>query len=113
MSGGTYDRVMGNYNNTVSSSGINFSDIDVKYYDKFTTTTPFTTKNKQTIGQSLYEVAGWYGDNTDALGSSDAWLSRGGYFNNSSNAGAFNLYSDYGNADSNYGFHSVFVMTIS
>ena len=41
-----------------------------KYYDKFTTTTPFTTKNKQTIGQSLYEVAGWYRDQEYTFSSS-------------------------------------------
>ena len=117
MSGGAYDRVMGNYNNTVSSSGISSSwfttTSNIKYYDKFTTTTSFTTKNKQTIGQALYEVAGWYGDYNDTFDSTYAWLTRGGFYVNSSNAGAFNGYTSNGNANYNFGFRSVFVMTIA
>ena len=115
MVGGANEYVMGNYGTetdgvftgTVASSEITFSDIDIKYYDKFTTTTPSTTKSNETIGQAYVETASWYLDKKGTLSDSSPWVLRGGFFDNSSTAGAFRSYNYSGSAVSNYSFRSV------
>ena len=94
MSGGAQEHVMGNYNNVVSSSGVESSwfttTSNIKYYNKFTTTSPNTTKSKETMGQAYVETAGWYSGAKGSLSDSIPWVYRGGYYSDGSNAGAFN-----------------------
>ena len=119
MNGGAYEYVMANYgtktdegifNGRKGSSGINFSEIDNKYYDKFITRIPFTRKSKETIGQALYEVASWYLDSTYTFDNATVWLLRGGSYSGSS-AGAFYGSANNGDSGKCNGYRSVFVLT--
>ena len=111
MSGGSHDRLMGNYNNSEAASGFTFTTDKIKYYDKFTTTTPYSTKSKETVGQALYEVAGWYSDNKADLSDYSPWMNRGGKDTHSSNAGAFSSISTSLIIGDGTSFRSVLVMT--
>ena len=91
MSGGAWEYVMGNYNKTVVSSGINFGSIDSKYYDVYT--------GNGKLGDATKETQGWNDDYALFVNSSYPWFIRGGYFGDSGAAGVFN-FGDYdGNAD--------------
>ena len=111
MIGGAYDRVMGNLNNDSESSGFASSwfttTSNIKYYNKFTTTTPSTTKSKETMGQAYVETAGWYSDYEGSLSASSPWVIRGGYYNVGTIAGAFISYGTPGSYDSGTSFRSV------
>ncbi len=93
MSGGAWEYVMGNYNNTIRMSG--FSTLpDSKYYDNYTTTNTLTACNGGICyGHALSETAGWYSDNTRFVNSSNPWFERGGSCDDGAYAGAF--YSNY------------------
>ena len=90
MSGGAWEYVMGNYNKTVVSSGINFGSIDSKYYDVYT--------GNGKLGDATKETQGWNDDYADFVYSSLPWFQRGGDFNDSSYAGVFNFNNDDGDA---------------
>ena len=103
MSGGAYEYVMGNYNKTVGSSGINFGSIDSKYYDLYTGTSISNGK----LGDSTKETQGWNGDYAFFVDSSYPWFKRGGLYINGSDAGVFFFYNYNGNANSNYSWRVV------
>ena len=87
MSGGAYEYVMGNYNDTISSAG--FSSMPAaKYYDKYTSSTGKT-------GDATTETSGWYGDSANFPFSSRPWFIRGGYYNGGTNAGVFSFSNVY------------------
>ena len=110
MSGGAYEYVMGNYNDTISNSGFT-SMPDGKYYDKYTTTSALTACNGGTCyGHGLSETNVWYEDSAYFVSANYRWFKRGGYYRNGSNAGVFNGYYDNGHADSDYGFRSSLVV---
>ena len=106
MSGGAWEYVMGNYNNTISSSG--FSTLpNSKYYDTYS----ITGNNSCTIatcgGHALFETAGWYSDYVSFVHSSYPWFTRGGTYSEVAYAGAFGSNIDDGNAYSNGSFRLV------
>ena len=106
MSGGAWEYVMGNYNNTIGSSG--FSTLpDSKYYDTYS----ITSNNSCTIatcgGHALFETAGWYSDNARFVSSSDPWFMRGGFYSLGASAGAFHSIDYNGNANSSSSFRLV------
>ena len=110
MSGGTSEYVMGNYNNTIGSSG--FTTLpDSKYYDKYTTTNSLTACNGGICyGHGLSEVSNWYGDIASFVDDSNPWFLRGGNYNNGFNAGSFNFNNNNGNANNNWAARSVLVV---
>ena len=94
MSGGAYEYVMGNYNNTISSSGFNIFPSS-KYYDKYTTASSLTACNgKVCFGHAISETSKWYGDSAVFVVSSNPWFNRGGYCGGMTSVGAF--YFAYG-----------------
>ena len=81
MSGGAWEYVMGNYNDTIGSAG--FSSMPAaKYYDKYTSSTGKT-------GDATTEISGWYSDFVGFLDSSYPWFPRGGYYDDGALAGVF------------------------
>jgi len=100
MSGGAYDRVMGVYNETVGNSEINFTLLDIKYYDNYVTTDMTTACNSGVCyGHALSETTGWYGDLVSFGNSSNSWFKRGGNYNITAGAGVFYFNVDSGYAD--------------
>ena len=91
MSGGAWEYVMGNYNKTVVSSGINFGSIDSKYYDVYT--------GNGKLGDATKETQGWNDDYAYFVHSSYPWFLRGGYFYDSGYAGVFGFLNDNGTAN--------------
>ena len=108
MSGGTWEYVMGNYNNTVGSSG--FSTFPAsKYYDKYTTTSSLTACNGGVCyGHALSETDTWYSDYGDFVSSGYPWFYRGGHYGGGVFAGVFYFYNNSGNAFSSYAARLVF-----
>ena len=109
MSGGAVEYVMGNYNNTIGSSG--FTTLpNSKYYDDYTATNSLTACNGGICyGHGLSEVRGWYGDYADFVNAGYPWFERGGCYDVSS-AGAFYFYYYSGNAYNNRATRSVLVV---
>ena len=112
MSGGAYEYVMGNYNNTIGNSG--FTTLpDNKYYDVYSsdvfTGTSTTNINFCTLatcgGHALNETAGWYSDSSRFVYSSSAWFRRGGYYNSSS-SGIFYFYYHSGTNVTSFSFRT-------
>ena len=109
MSGGSWERVMGNYNDTIGSSGFSAMP-DSKYYDKYTTTDMLTAcSGGICYGQSLSETNNWYSDTNVFVSSSSSWLLRGGRYIIDVGAGAFGYGDTSGGAVSSYGFRMVMV----
>ena len=115
MSGGAYEYVMGNYNDTISSAG--FSSMpEAKYYDKYTGTDSYSDFTKYHLGDATKETVktkssgsnAWYGDFSASVYSSSPWVFRGGGCYNSTRAGV--LFFSYGDGDSysNNSFRVVF-----
>ena len=108
MSGGAYENVMGNYNDTISSSGFT-SMPDGKYYDKYTTTSSLTACNGGVCyGHGLSETNRWYSDYADFVGASRPWFVRGDDSYGGNGAGAFYFINDGGDSYGNFGFRAVF-----
>ena len=85
MSGGSYEYVMGNYNNTIGSS--QFTTLpNTKYYNVYTTESDYTNAGLQ---HAITETNGWYNDGALFVNSSYPWFHRGGAFNSSYYAGVF------------------------
>ena len=104
MSGGAYEYVMGNYNNTVSLSSFSAFP-ESKYYDKYTTTNSLTACNGGVcFGHALSETKKWYGDNAYFVDNDNSWYLRGVNSTNGTSAGVFALDSLRGSAHDYYGF---------
>ena len=111
MAGGSVEYVMGNYNNTIESSG--FTTLpDRKYYDKYTTTNLRTACNGGICyGHGLSEVSNWYGDYFNLVGGSSPWFCRGGdYGYGGSGAGSFYFGYSSGSASFSWAARSVLVV---
>ena len=85
MSGGAFERVMGNYNKRPGSSLINFGSIDSKYYDVYTGTSVSNGK----LGDATKETQGWNGDVAYFVDSFGPWFIRGGSYRAATSAGVF------------------------
>ena len=103
MSGGSWERVMGNYNNMVANSG--FSDpltIDSKYYNKYTSTNLLTSCNgNECLSHGLSETLGWYGDYQDVYTEGLPWIARDGVGNEGNVVGIFAFGTGGGHGDAN------------
>ena len=88
MSGGAWEYVMGNYNNTLEESGFNKMP-ESKYYDLYTTEDASTACNSGICyGQALSETAGWYTDIARFL-NSGPWMFRSGLYSDYIGTGVF------------------------
>jgi hypothetical protein len=125
MSGGNFEYVMGNYDQTIGSSG--FSTLpDAKYYNNypssiFTNNSSYTNNNQCTWatcgGHALHETKtvqsvssynqSWGSDYSIFVDSSYPWFARGGSSYHSSFAGVFASRDYYGGGLSDIGFRVV------
>ncbi len=98
MSGGTWEYVMANYNDVISTSGLPFMP-DVKYYDKYISNNVNTACNdSECLSHSLTETSGWYNDYFIMVSESYPWLLRGGSYGQMNNTyGIFSSSSNGGN----------------
>ena len=95
MSGGTYEYVMGNYDNKIGNSG--FSNLpEVKYYNTYTGTSY--------QGHALSETSGWYGDHAYFVDSNASWFVRGGLNGSNTSGGMFRFNYGNGSNDGAHGF---------
>ncbi len=80
MSGGAWEYVMGNYNDTIGGSGFsNPLTLDSKYYNKYTSSTLDEACNGSVcLSHGLSETAGWYGDYQTMITETYPWMMRGG-----------------------------------
>ena len=115
MSGGALEYVMGNYNNTIGSSG--FSTLpNAKYYDNYPASifagdynTNMTFCTLETCGgHALNETRAWYSDYAYFVYSGYPWFVRGGSYGDGRGAGAFSSYDYIGIASSAYSWRGVF-----
>ena len=106
MSGGSCEYVMANYNKTSGNSGVNFSTLNEKYYDLYTSLDLETSCNGEICyGHALSETKEWYSDNLFFVGS---WFDRGGrYLSGNSSTGIFNNTSNGGGASTAVTFRIV------
>ena len=100
MSGGAWEYVMGNYNDTIYNAG--FSSMpEAKYYDKYTGIDSEYDFTKYHLGDATKETlktkssgsSSWYGDYSLAVYSSSPWVKRGGGYDSSTAAGVFGFYT--------------------
>lgn len=110
MSGGAWEHLMGNWaNNTASSS---FTTLPTsKYCDLYHgISLNSITKEKSILGDATYETMKWYSDYPGFVYDSSPWAVRGGFFNNTSDAGVF--YSSIGNgaALNRFSFRSTLIL---
>ncbi len=95
MSGGAWEYVMANYNDTIASSGF-VTMPNAKYYNKYTVSDVNTACNgSECLSHSLSETIGWYNDYRAMVSEEYPWLSRGGvYLSPDNGAGIFYFYAD-------------------
>ena len=115
MSGGAWEYVMGNYNDTIKNAG--FSSMpEAKYYDKYTGTNSNSDFTKYHLGDAAKETLktkstggnAWYGDYSHSVDSSYPWVRRGGLCRNGTRAGVFNFDAYNGGSYSGASFRVVF-----
>ena len=114
MSGGAWEDVMGNYNDTISYAGFD-SMPESKYYDKYTGINSESDFTKYHLGDATKETLktkstggnAWYGDYSKSVRSSAPWVSRGGDDSSSTLAGVFHFISSFGHSDSGNSFRVV------
>ena len=115
MSGGAWEYVMGNYNDTIKYA--EFSSMpEAKYYDKYTGTDSDSDFTKYHLGDATKETLktkstrvpnSWYGDYNYSVNSSFPWVARGADDYNSTSAGEFCSSEYTGGNNGNYSFRVV------
>ena len=107
MSGGAYEHVMGNYNKTAGTSGLDVSGVPAEHIDIYSG----NSVSASHLGDATGETAGWYSDFANFVYSSSPWFGRGGICNFWDDAGVF--YFDYnsGGANGSGGFRVVLSTT--
>ena len=115
MSGGVWEYVMGNYNDTIDRA--EFSSMpEAKYYDKYTGTDSNSDFKKYHLGDATKETLktkskgenAWYGDSSYSVSSSGPWVVRGGIYGNGASAGVFHFHYINGNSGNFFSFRVVF-----
>ena len=99
MSGGAWEYVMGNYNKTAGSSGLNVSGIPAEHIDIYSG----TSVSASHLGDATGETAGWYSDFASFVYSSNPWFARGGVYSGDY-AGVFYFGYCAGGGSSGHGF---------
>ena len=107
MSGGAFEYVMGNYNETTGNSGLTVSTVPTQHIDIYSG----TSVSASHLGDATGETAGWYGDSALFISSSSPWFGRGGYHSETDYAGMFNFGSGAGGDYINPGFRVVLSTT--
>ena len=105
MSGGAWDRTMGNMVDSTgafysSNSGFSSAPED-KYYDKYTNDTVNTTYSRGKLGDATKETRSWYSDVSYLVYSRYSWFGRGGSHNLDTSAVVFLFYYNYGGVNVN------------
>ena len=100
MSGGAWEYVMGNYNKTAGSSGLNVSGVPAEHIDIYSG----TSVSASHLGDATGETAGWYSDNVYFVDSSGPWFGRGGFYVDGDYAGVFYFYTYTGGGSAYDGF---------
>ncbi len=91
MSGGTWEYVMGNYNDIIANSGF-VSMPGVRYYDKYTNgDETIACSGSVCLSHTLSETSSWYRDYHIMIGEMYPWLLRGGYYSNDLGAGIYDF----------------------
>ena len=112
MSGGSWEYVMGNYNDIIGEAGFT-SMPETKYYNKYITNDVNTACNEgRCLSQGLSETVGWYNDARTFTNENSSWLMRGGLFGDTDlilDAGIFNFYPStrLGNGSLSFSFRLV------
>ena len=116
MSGGAYETVMGNYNDTKGSSG--FSSMpEAKYYDKYTGTDSNRDFTKYHLGDATKEMLkndfytgtdSWYYGHSSSVNSIGSWVSRGSGYDSSGFASVFDFSTINGISSSYSSFRVAF-----
>ena len=107
MSGGTSERTMSNWEETVADSGFTTSNLpggsSSKYYEKYTgESSNSITEEKAIKGDATYETMRWYSDRANFLYTSNPWSSRGNNYGYTSNSGTFSSNGSAGGVYSGY-----------
>ena len=118
MSGGFEENVMGNFANTIDSSGFTIFPNN-KYYDLYSSTQFTGDRTTNMIlctleicgGHALYETSGWYTDHSRFVDASSptAWFGRGGNYTRTIESGIFYSGSTVGKVSANLTFRSVLI----
>ena len=91
MSGGAWERVMGNYNDIIGKSGFETMP-EAKYYNKYTSNNLLIACNGgECLSHALSETLGWYEDYQDIFTETQSWIARDGVGSDDSKAGIFAL----------------------
>lgn len=98
MSGGAWDRVMGNYNNVKGSS--EFSPFpEKKYYDVFSLSSLSACTVEICGGHALFETSEWYNDLSNFISNNNyPWIVRSGGYGDGDTSGSFNFGRNVGQA---------------
>ena len=120
MSGGSWEYVMGNFNNAVGTSGFlaTWFGANQKYFDSYTTANLSTMcSGVPCLGHALSEITlvtttvgagGWYSDSADPrFTAANSWLLRGGLSADGASAGVFNFVPFTGAVHNNVSFRLV------
>ena len=109
MSGGAWEYVMGNYNDTIANSGF-ISMPDQLYYNRYTSSDINTACNGNLcLSHGLSETGGWYNDYKTMISEQYPWMLRSGYYGDNTHAGVFhfNYTILVGEADNGFSFRLV------
>ena len=116
MSGGAYECVMGNYNDTIKDGGF-YSMPEAKYYDKYMGTNSDSDFTKYHLGDATKETIKtkssgrynvWYLDRSESVDSSYPWVYRGEYYGNGPTAGLFGFGSYDGDSNGSFSLRVAF-----
>ncbi len=133
VSGGLWERVMGNYNNIIQDSGFaekNMVQISLNYLNRYITSDSNLLNgfgmdyNNNIYGDAIYEISAnagrfngtywmpelsqnWYGDYSYLPSISHPWIVRSGHFSHASSAGIFGFSASNGAAKTSYTFRPV------
>ena len=112
MSGGSWEYVMGNYNNIFSNSGFTTS-IDSRYYDLYTNSDPaLACNNSECLSHGLSETSNWYNDSSLMVDDIEPWVMRSTDYASPTVAGIFS-FSRSGEASDYYDYSFRLVMSPS
>lgn len=112
MSGGAWDRVMGNMAEEPGNSGFVILPAS-KYYNVYDTGTTYNDQSaydRRLLGDATGEVHGWYGDRNYFLNTGSPWFQRGGFHSNESgpvSSGIFAFNRANGGPTHSYSFRVV------
>ena len=113
MSGGSWEYVMGNYNDTIGGSDFE-SMPESKYYNKYTSSDIYTACNgSECLSHGLSETAGWYDDQKIMDAGNAAWIYRSGVSNDGKSSGIFHYRNTSGSIYNGYNFDGSFRLVLT